>query len=194
MKAIQSTAVIEIGYERLSRRNGRRTNRSAYITRRVMNIPMIRMIYGDEEGIRVLELHTYASWGVCRVLTTPFVRYAWIWQDSATKTIMGTTSGMGRVRDRLAEHPAAPPSSLQLHTIHTIILLHPELQCTPRLMQRRDWWLVTRELDGWVPAAVRGYRRIVNTAGMKVCKYGGSRVEWQCVRIGMYREIKGRGT
>src|SRR5258707_13195614 len=53
MKAIQNTAVIEIGYERLSRRNGRRTNRSAYITRRGMNIHMIRMICGDEEGIRV---------------------------------------------------------------------------------------------------------------------------------------------
>src|SRR5260370_2525550 len=102
MKAIQSTAVIEIGYERLSRRNGRRTNRTAYITRRGMNIPMIRMICGDEEGIRVPELHTYASSGVCRVLTAPFVRYAWIWQDSATKTIMGTTSGMGRGRGRLA--------------------------------------------------------------------------------------------
>src|SRR5258708_17505403 len=107
MKVIQSTVVIETGYKSLSRQNSCHTNCSAYIMRRGMNIPMIRMICGDEEGIRVPELHTYAlpclGYSVC-MLCMNLARFC-------HKTIMGTTSGMGWVRDRPADHPPAPPSS-----------------------------------------------------------------------------------
>ncbi len=113
MEAIQSTAAIEIRHERLSKRNGRRTNRSGYKTCREMNIPMIRIIVGMARGSECRKNCVPMPHGVFGVslTTSPFVLYGWVWRDSATKTIMGMTSGMGRVRDRPAEHPAAPPSS-----------------------------------------------------------------------------------
>ena len=60
IKAIQSTAAIEIGYENLLRWNGPRTNRSAYTTRRAIGIPMtrIRIICGSEKVRRESELRT----------------------------------------------------------------------------------------------------------------------------------------
>jgi hypothetical protein len=95
-KAIQSTAAIEIRHERLSRWNSHPINHSAYIMHREMNIPMIRIICGDEQGIRVPEkLHT--SWGVWHVSDYSICILCMDQVRFCHKIIMGMTSRMGWV-------------------------------------------------------------------------------------------------